>query len=81
MATLGELIKLLHFTKSQCENHNDIELSKLLVKGKGTLHIHPCHFLNTVQRILAPTKPSIIGESNIVLMRLFLTQSTDVKKL
>lgn len=70
MATHGELIELLYFAESKCEKHNDIELSELLVtlfkERHPSIYIgRPRRFLDTVRRIAAPTRPSMIGESKI----------------
>ena len=70
MATHGELIGLLYQAESKCDKHNTKELSKLLVtlfkERHPSIYIgRPRRFLNTVQRIAAPTRPSMIGESKL----------------
>ena len=70
MAAHGELIELLHLAESKCDKYSDIDLSKLLVtlfkERHPSIYIgRPRRFLDTVRRIAAPTRPSIIGESKL----------------
>ena len=70
MATYEELIGLLYQAESKCDKCNTKELAELLVtffkERHPSIYIgRPRRFLDTVQRIAAPTRPSMIGESKL----------------